>query len=166
MIASGTTWLVRIAIAVVGIAFVLVAGCGGRAKGAYKVAPVHGTVTYNGVPLEGATVMFYPADQGLPPAGGTTDASGNYQLMTYFNGADGAVLGTHKVAVRKRAAVEASQTNAPPNLGEARLDELREAAAEQAKPAIPLRYFGPESSMLVGEVAEGKKNVINFDLKD
>lgn len=163
MIALRPGWLLRVGCAVVGC--VLACGCGGGREGRHAVARVHGKVTYNGQPVDGATVTFYPDKPGVPVAAGTTDASGSYRLTTYED-SDGAAIGTHKVAIRKRATVDAGQVKAPPDAGQALIDELQEASAEQGKPLLPERYFAPESSKLTAEVAEGKKNEINFDLKD
>lgn len=55
-----------------------------------------GAVTYNGQPIEGVSVAFVPASG--RPAAGITDASGHFTLSTFGTG-DGAVLGSHKVAL-------------------------------------------------------------------
>lgn len=50
-------------------------GCGGE----MKVAPVSGTVTLDGAPLDGVSVVFEPQDGGRPSFG-VTDQSGRYTL--------------------------------------------------------------------------------------
>lgn len=78
---------------VMGLWFTLVmfAGCSGTGP-----VPVEGVVTFDSKPLEGATVMFRPA-QGRPSVG-KTDAAGRYRLR-YTSERDGAVPGTHVVSI-------------------------------------------------------------------
>ncbi len=65
----------------------LVAGCGG-ADGMY---PVRGTVSYEGQPLDGGTILFNPVDASLPPARAAIQADGTYELK--------AVPGEYKIIV-------------------------------------------------------------------
>ncbi len=65
-----------------------------------KVYPAGGVVTWNGEPVEGATVQYVSQSLDLGAAG-TTDAKGKYRLTTYKNN-DGAAEGQHKVVVTKR----------------------------------------------------------------
>src|SRR5262245_34151210 len=74
----------------------LAAGCGGD-SGPLAVAPVKGTVRYNGVPVRDAYVKF--SQDGCPiVAGGFTDEMGRFELTSYQKG-DGAPLGEHKVTI-------------------------------------------------------------------
>jgi hypothetical protein len=70
-------------------------GCGGQ--GAY---PAHGKVTFDdGKPLDGAVVVFRSLSGDRPvTARGQTQGDGTFELSTY-KPKDGAVLGSHKVAV-------------------------------------------------------------------
>lgn len=77
------------------VACVLILGCGADGP---AVAPVTGTVMYKNQPVEGAQVMFTPAEG--RPAEGTTDALGKFSLSTFATG-DGAVLGEHRVTIVK-----------------------------------------------------------------
>ena len=82
-------------------ALVIVAtGCysGTRRPPTYKVA---GTVTMKGQPLEGATVVFVPAEGAThEPATGITDAGGTFTLSTFLSG-DGAMAGDYRIKVSK-----------------------------------------------------------------
>jgi hypothetical protein len=49
-----------------------------------------------------------------------------------------------------------------PDLGEAAAEVLKELGP----PLIPKKYFAPETSGLVREVIQGKKNVFDFELTD
>jgi hypothetical protein len=78
------------------VALVLAVGCG---ESRQATAPVSGTVTYKGAPVEGATVAFV-STTGAESATGMTDAAGRYTLSTFEKG-DGAMLGEFKVRVFK-----------------------------------------------------------------
>ncbi|MGD9856121.1 MAG: carboxypeptidase regulatory-like domain-containing protein [Planctomycetaceae bacterium] len=78
-------------------ALALCLGCGGREFP--ELAPVAGTVTLDGQPLEGVLVSFYPmGGEGGRPGTDVTDAEGRYELM-YFEGEAGARVGPNRVEV-------------------------------------------------------------------
>jgi hypothetical protein len=101
------------------------AGCGSSAapQGA-KTFPVQGKVTYKGQPLKTGSITFEPEGAGRD---GHADIQpdGTFVLTTYKNG-DGAVGGTHRVAV------------------------------SNAGKAVPLKYASVSSSKVEIEVSEGK----------
>jgi hypothetical protein len=97
-------------------------------------------------------VIFNPA-QGRP-AQGTTDAQGRFQLST-MRPADGAVVGTHQVAViAARSGVERM-----PGPGEMVVPEPVQADA------LPKRYADPQASGLEREVKADGKNDFALDLE-
>jgi hypothetical protein len=59
----------------------LVVGCGERQT---ALVPVAGMVTYDGHPLGGALVSFYPQEpnSARPPGEGKTDQGGRYEIRT------------------------------------------------------------------------------------
>jgi hypothetical protein len=146
-----------------GLAIALVAlaatGCGGRGMGQVK-----GRVTVGGVPVQGGTIMFYPADG--PGAVGQIAPDGTYTVSTHKPG-DGAVVGSHKVAIHA--------TNVGPGtLQEPKTleDELRGSAANSGGKIlvpgkvtwlVPEKYSTPEQSPLTAEVKPGR-NTIDFDI--
>jgi hypothetical protein len=79
---------------------VVISGCGGgTAEDRPAVAPVSGTVMYNGSPVVGATVSFWA--EGAPrAASGVTDSAGKFQL-SMFEANDGAIPGENKITVTK-----------------------------------------------------------------
>ena len=90
----------RTALLHVADALLLDVGCN---KSPYEFAPVHGTVTIDGVPMSGGRVMFAPiAKEGSMDAGrrafGEIQADGRYVLGTVSSD-DGAVVGTHWITV-------------------------------------------------------------------
>lgn len=83
--------------------FVGLAGCT-PVGDAYKVAPVRGTVTANGEPVKGGSILFRPTtnvagESGVSgkPASGMVGDDGTFVLSTYGDN-DGAVVGKHAVA--------------------------------------------------------------------
>lgn len=76
----------------------LVGGCG---RGEMKVAPVGGTVTLDGTPLDQASVLFLP-EKGRPSFG-VTDDQGRYTLI-YSKDERGAEVGPCAVKVTTRMA--------------------------------------------------------------
>jgi hypothetical protein len=56
-------------------------GCGGAPANTEKLVPVAGTVTLDGKPSEGITLMFSPSDNSATRGGwGVTDAQGKFKV--------------------------------------------------------------------------------------
>ena len=78
------------------LVLIVAAGCGGP-----KMATVVGTVTYNGDPITGGTLLFGPvaakgdANPGAP-ATAKIQSDGSFKLGTYRPG-DGAIVGRHRI---------------------------------------------------------------------
>ncbi|HWB12894.1 MAG TPA: hypothetical protein VG826_26960 [Pirellulales bacterium] len=164
-----------------------------------KTVPVTGKITYKGQPLEGATVAFVKEQSegaNFVPASGVTDATGMYKLVSFQTPAkpvDGAVPGSYKVIVTKRAGATgpgAAMGNIDPaQMGEKLKtmspEEMRKmggqgggipmgggssasaAALELAgKSQIPDRYSLANQTDLTAEVKDGGPQEFNFELKD
>jgi hypothetical protein len=132
---------------------IIVAGC---SDGGPKVARVVGTITYDGEPLSGATVVFSP-DSGARMGNGGTDGQGRYDIGTYEID-DGAILGKHRVAIVKRGPRRLPPEGTPGRgmLGGPSLAGL---------PLIAEKYLQTETSGLTADVENRRKNVIDFELK-
>jgi hypothetical protein len=102
-------------------------GCG-SSTGHYvgTTVPVKGIASYKGKPLTQGEITFEPADIGRD-AHGSIQPDGTFELTT-FNKGDGAVPGTHRVAV----------------------------SGTSKKDAVPSKYRNTSSSKTQVEVAEGK----------
>src|SRR5262249_62179239 len=77
----------------------LLIGCG--PGNGLTLGRVRGTVTYKGKPVQNGFVTFQPDASHQtdgPPAMGTINQDGSYALTTQ-DADDGAVVGTHKVAI-------------------------------------------------------------------
>ena len=132
-------------------------GCGDKIPPLFSVT---GKITYNGRPVPGATVMFFPdvkvgakakkgdGNQTAPnrPAG-KSDDEGNYELF-WSDDHEGAPAGKYKVAV---SAVEF---------------ELGDDENEVRPNKVPNRFGNPEDSGFTAVVEEDGDNVFNFKLED
>ena len=125
------------------------AGCGDSGDGP-PIAPVSGTVTVGGEPRGGLVVTFYP-EVGGRPASGKTEDDGTFVLTT-LNTADGAPVGTNKVAITGGGSGGAyvSDIEGPPMPGMPGYDAYMKAESEKIDP----KYANAESSGLVYTVPE------------
>lgn len=78
--------------------------CCGCNEDPFPVAPVSGTVTFNGNPLPNAHVLFQPERKATeievgPESIGHTDAAGRFTLSTVEPSRNGAMIGKHRVSV-------------------------------------------------------------------
>ncbi|PQO27737.1 carboxypeptidase-like regulatory domain-containing protein [Blastopirellula marina] len=110
-----------------------------------------GTVTMNGKPVDGATVMFNSEQLNLT-AYGKTDTNGYFELTTYES-EDGAPVGHYRVVIKKveQAVTGESQNPALPPMTESSL-------------CLPAKYSQWETSGLKAVVVEGADNAFSFDL--
>jgi hypothetical protein len=138
-------------------------GCFGGSNDSNRPAVVKatGTVTHKQQPVEGATVLFVPADGGHA-ATGITDASGKFQLRT-FEPNDGAVPGKYTVAISKY-----DMSTANPELEDDLASELRPDNDEPIGPTslLPARYAEAETSGITQEVSASGANDFSFDLTE
>ena len=130
-------------------ALLFVVGC---SENQGPIAPVTGTVTYHGEPVEGAIIAFLP-EVGRP-AFGTTDASGRFTLSTFRPG-DGAAPGFHMVAI----------SAADVGLGPIR-DEPDNNIQVSGKKRSPERYATPDTSGFTAMIEMEKTNDLTFDMVD
>jgi hypothetical protein len=131
--------LVNRSLAIALAALTVCAGCNSKSS----VGKVHGKVTLDGRPLAFGQIATIPS-AGRGAHGVVKD--GEFQLGTYGEN-DGAVIGSHKVAVIAREAAK---------------DKGPEAAA--GKSLIPDRYTNPYTSQLSIDVQSGD-NTPTLELK-
>jgi len=130
----------------------LMFGSGCFGKQGIETAPASGVVTYNGQPLAYGRVSFRP--EAGSPATGEIQPDGSFSLSTYGN-SDGAIVGTHQVAV-VATEVDAGVTNATPANTEMKV----------AKSMIPKKYTSFSTSELTVEVVAGGENQFTLELND
>lgn len=122
------------------------------------VVPAQGVVTYQGKPVEGATVVLSPVAAGGPAydAAAMTNSDGQFELSA-FQPDPGAVPGKYKVAISKVEGPAAStkplgHDEIAPNLG-------------KTKYLVPQKYGNPETSGLTIEIPDEGKTDIKFELQ-
>lgn len=126
------------------------AGCrGAKLPPTFKAG---GTVLMNGVPVEGATVIFRAQDH-PKLASGVTDAQGKFTLVTDGAG-DGAFAGEHIVLVAKYEDDLAAKPD--PNLP---------ALPPGKKNVLPLKYNDANKSPLKQTVTKEGPNDFKIELK-
>lgn len=125
--------------------------CGCSSADVPELAPVEGTVTLDGEPLEGALVTFNKVGGGRP-AYGRTDADGWYQL-TYMDGIAGALPGEHVVWIT-------TYREGDPDADDPEAQKTR-------KEEVPAQYNVNASGNpdMTRTVKAGEDNVIDFELK-
>jgi hypothetical protein len=135
--------------------------CSPGAAARAKTVRVTGTVTYKGLPVEGAVVSFL-GDGTIPAAIGRTDAKGHFELTTSEPG-DGAVPGSHQVTVSKVVAAKAAP--AKESMEDA---AKRTTAAQDEAPLslIPERYGNAATSDITLQVKPSGTNDFPIELKD
>ena len=134
-------------------------GCGGQA-GIEGTVRVTGTVTHQGSPVPGATVIFAP-EGASRAASGLTDASGNFELTTLRPG-DGVLPGKYQVAISKTETIGAMTEEE----SMAYAEKHGEPPTVTVKDLLPEKYKSPATSELTAEVTEGGKKHFTFDLTD
>ena len=138
----------------------LLAGCGGP-----RLGKVSGRVTIGGQPVAEGVILFHP--EAGPAAVGAIRPDGTYELTTLKPG-DGAVVGTHRVAI------QATRVS-PGHLADAKTIDEEVARSGKSVPGgkvlvagavtwvVPEKYAHVDTSGLTRHVEPGT-NTIHFDL--
>src|SRR5262245_14333364 len=162
------------------------AGLGGCGPGnGLTLGPVHGSITCKGEPVRFGYVTFLPdAASGTngPPSTGSILSDGTYSISTE-QVEDGAIVGSHKVAVialdpQPLTAEEVPKPEEDPEAFVASKDQRRRPEKEPARPPtynardgktyrllVPERLINPETSGITAKVSGGR-NTINIAIKD
>ena len=136
-----------------------------------KTYSVSGTVTFNGQPVDGATVVFVPkalgtggaaAPQGPQVATGETDAQGRYSLGTFAKG-DGAIPGEYLVKVFKYPKPATPAGTSSGGEEEYRPPEENAPPPPAPKNMLPEKYANEQTSGLSFTV-EPKANTFDISL--
>jgi hypothetical protein len=140
-----------------GLVATVLPGCGGGPT----LVPVHGTVTINGKPLEGATVAFAPEQGNAVDTPGTdvTGPEGNYKLM--YQGRSGIAPGKYRVAISKLEAK--AGVVIPENF---KKDPMMAKMAGLTKETLPDSATGQATEgSFAREVKDSGDNQFDFDVK-
>ncbi|MEX1042205.1 MAG: carboxypeptidase-like regulatory domain-containing protein [Pirellulaceae bacterium] len=122
---------------------------------------VSGTVTYQGEPIEGATVTFSPADETGRAASGRTDSKGRFNLTT-LNHSDGIMAGHYKVAISKTEVGSELMTSEEQA---AYFNKHGRAPVITTTDLLPEKYKKPDTSELAREVVADQTNDFLFELE-
>ncbi|MDR1485659.1 MAG: carboxypeptidase-like regulatory domain-containing protein [Planctomycetaceae bacterium] len=122
------------------------------------LVPASGTITYNGLPLSEATIVFVSRNDN-PGAGALSDANGKFTLGT-VGSKDGAFAGEYAVFVKKEF-LDKQLTD------EEYLEYSRQGKTPPApKSLIPEKYTNPDATIITITIPEiGDKNIL-IELKD
>lgn len=155
---------------VIGAMLLVFQGCA-QPQSTLDAVPVSGTVTLDGAPVEGASVVFAPTSGAGMAASGITDSNGRYELTTQ-NPGDGAVEGSYMVMISKTEGGDTVDDAVKPGMSD---EEATQAAMEahvasgeaepEVKELLPAMYKDPAASGFTAEVAKGAPAEFNFDLK-
>lgn len=128
-----------------------IVGCGGAG-----LAPVSGTVSMDGSPLDGATVTFHP-QPGVKSNGGsgTSDAAGKFTLLTP-QGKPGIIPGDYSITVSRRKLSEKAEKQ----IKEAKERGITPMVSDrEMAETLPKAYSKPETSPLRVSIGAGGGDV-------
>lgn len=134
-------------------------GCGGAPRLDGVIAAT-GVVTYQGQPVENATVVFSPQGAGRA-ASGRTDAHGRFQLTTLVPG-DGLMPGKYQVTVVKTEVIGAMNEEE----SQAYFQKHGKPPKVTTKEPLPAKYKTAATSGLTAEVTTGGTNDFTLNLAD
>ncbi|MBA2114140.1 DUF4198 domain-containing protein [Bremerella alba] len=128
----------------------LIAGCSSESP--FDMAPVTGTVLYQGKPLPYGNINFRPLSGS--PAFSRIDSNGTFTLSTYGD-RDGAIVGKHEVLIK---ATDIDAGKPPRNNSGIEMPVLQSV--------IPKKYTSFATSELTVEVVAGNDNHFVFELEE
>lgn len=150
----------RLALPVVCLAVLMIAGCASEDQGESLGATVSGTVSYNGSPVEGAMVTFRPSGDGGQGAFARSDAEGKYELSASAAGTSGVSPGSYIVTVTKNEVNQSAVASEDdPNYNPYASGDA------QTKSLLPKKYANAKTSGLEFTVTDGT-NDLPIELTD
>jgi len=148
------------------VTVVALTSCSRRIRGNHPAtAAASARVSYQGNPVEGATVTLHPTAAKGVGAAGITDASGTAQLITFEPG-DGAIPGTYSVSVTQFVGQGTPQVTNMQEYAEMMKKMKPGQQSPQARNLLPAKYADPANSGLTANIQESQRNELAFDLTD
>lgn len=123
--------------------------------------PVTGVVTYQGKPLEGASLSLVAKDPKGRSAGATTDSEGKFSVSTYFSPTahpEGAISGKYVITVSKKPVEELPEEM---DAQEQMAEFMKRGAPKDLVPKI---YQNPETTTLNVTVADASPEPLELNL--
>jgi len=133
-------------------------GCGDR--NTIRTIYVEGTVTYNGAPVDGASVRFSPVTEGTgSAASGRTNEKGVYTLQTHMGApGKGTTAGEYIVTISKKEGIPTGRFQTSIRGEQIEIFDFQSS--------IPAVYDSHTKSPLRATVAKGESNKFDFELVD
>ncbi len=135
-------------------------GCSGE-PGLKGLVPVTGTVTYQGKPVEGASVSFSPNGAGRS-ASAMTGEDGTFVLTT-VEGGDGAMSGSFGVEISKS---EVINPMSPEEVQQYFHEHMGQMPHIEYRHLLPQKYGNANTSGFTATVDASLENDFTFDLAD
>jgi hypothetical protein len=138
--------------------FVCFIGCKETDSRKTGLVPASGTITYNGSPLDGATIVFMPKESNKQGAGAFSDTKGKFVLTTIGDN-DGVFPGEYSVYVLKEETFQISD--------EELLQYSRQGKTPpKPKSLIPIKYTNPAEPIINLTIPTGGDKNLLIELKD
>jgi hypothetical protein len=129
--------------------WLVVISCVGCASDTTELPVAAGTVTHNGAPVEGAVVVFHPANSNAQqPSQATTNADGRFQMTTHVGQGEykpGLAPGKYLVEIKKT--------------------ELSGDFTRPPKNVLPEKYANPKTSNLSADIPPEGAEDLRFALE-
>jgi hypothetical protein len=153
-----------LAFSILALSLALTSGCSGDSG---QFGTVSGTVTHNGVPVEGAKVEFHGTTEIQGGArdmfAATTDSNGKY-MIAGVGKLPGIPPGMYQVAISK---YNSKGFVTGEGMDQGQLDAISSDQGPKAaglKNLLPKQYAIPGSSKLSAQIQAGKNENVSFDL--
>jgi hypothetical protein len=144
------------------LAFIIsLSGC---SPSGISVVPVSGKITFEGKPLEGARITFFPAEPDGRQAGGLTEEDGTFMLMTQGAAKSGCLPGNYRVTITKEIYVDARGNPIQIDSGNYTGESQAMNQCPESKSMIPEKYGKADTSGLTVNVEKKGKNTFAFEL--
>lgn len=151
----------RLNLLVLSTVLLVIVGCSG--DDIPETYPVTGVVTFQGKPVEGASLSLVAKDPNGRSAGAMTDAEGKFSVSTYVSSTanpEGAMSGEYLITVSKRSIEKLSEEM---DAQEQMAEFMKRGAPKDLLPKI---YQSPETTTLSVTVADAPPEPLELKLDE
>lgn len=149
----------RLTLLIISTVLPVIVGCSG--DDVPETYPVTGVVTYQGKPVEGASVSLVAKDPNGRSAGATTDAEGKFSVSTYISSTaspEGAISGEYVITVSKKPVEELPEEM---DAQEQMAEFMKRGAPKDLLPKI---YQSPDTTTLKVTVVDASPEPLELNL--